>query len=482
MTNSIHKRLGRFHGFLLHFDLGLLTIVLLPFVLIAEKFIAPEKRASLWRRTAVWIIRTVLQLNNVELKIKHQGNIPSQPAIYAANHPSEMDGFMLLSILGHNTIIFTAPLDQFPAILKTWLKKMQAVDVRRDPIDDRRYPKGYSKQEAIDLATYYLRQGKNLIIFPEGHIEIMHVLHYFHTGAARISLKSHTPIVPVSLINADKIFPDGKHLYPDTVLITFGKVIATNKTAASKSTILNLRKQFEHAISYQLPSRYLPYLYNQRSKNVGVFVDIDRTIYESLSQKDLIAYLVWLHKIKAKEAFKVFYWLFLEKMHQIQHKDLMKKSLLILKGWDVAELQHEISQTFDKKLTAKIQYGLYPILKDHSEQNHSIVLVSEAIHPLAREFKKLLHARGSLDTRLESMHHCYTGETNCLCYKEQKARLVEQFAKRASINLKKSFAYADSSADIPFLSLIKYPTAVNPDDALLDYAVDHDWAVMLDAS
>jgi HAD superfamily hydrolase (TIGR01490 family) len=486
MDKSNSRKLQRFHSLMMNFDLGLFIFVLLPFVLMLEKFVRPKNRGALWRHIAVWVIKTVFNLNNVRTIIKNHHHLLS-PAIYASNHPSHMDGFLILTILGPKTILFTAPLKQFNWLLAIWMKKMETVDVRRDPVDDERYPSGHSKQKAIELAIKFLQEGKNLVIFPEGHIEILHVLHYFHTGAARIAIGSHTGIVPVSIVNAERVFPDQHHLAPGAIIVSFGEqLIMLKKLPATckptKEKVQQLQNEIQSAIVEHLPLRYLPNYYQEKNKHVGVFVDIDRTIYEGMSQKDLISYLFWLHQIPVRKAFKVAYWLFLEKLHKIQHIDLMRKALLVLKGWDVAELNKAVHETFEHKLLENIQYGFFPLLKDHAEVNHTIVLVSEVIHPLAREFKNLVHAKSSLDTRLETVHHCYTGKTNCLCYKEQKARLVQDFAKRANIDLNKSYAFADSRSDVPFLSLVKYPTAVNPDDALLDYAVDHDWQVILAAN
>lgn len=471
-----------------NFDLGLMTITLLPFILIAENFVRRQKRGDLWRRTAIWIIQTVFWLNQIEIKTKHLDEaVNRQGVIFAANHPSHLDGFLLLTILGRNNILFTAPLGQFPAVLRIWMRKMEAVDVRRDLIDDKRYPEAHSKEQAIQKAIHHLRAGQNLIIFPEGHLEILHVLHYFHTGASRIAISGHTPIIPVSIVNAEQLFPDQHHLYQGAILISFGQPIKPpnkqNKISTpARGEVLKLRQRIEHAIAEKLPLRYLPNYYRQRSKHIGVFIDIDRTIYQGLSQKDLIAYLFWLHKIHSRDAFKIFYWLFLEKLRQIEHADLMRQALLVLRGWDAAELNHEIHRAFEKKLMDKIQYGIFPLIKDHVEENHSVVLVSEVIHPLAREFKNFLDATGTLDTKLKTVHHCYTGETDCLCYKNEKARLVADFAERAGIELAKSYALADSGSDLPFLKLVKHPIAVNPDDELLDFAVEHDWQVILDAA
>ncbi|MBT5337637.1 hypothetical protein HN858_04445 [Candidatus Falkowbacteria bacterium] len=485
MTKKMHEKLGRFHGTLLKIDLAMLTFVLLPFVLILEKFYAPATRGDLWRKVAHWIVVSTFNINGVKLKIKQAKQTNTQGGnIYAANHASEMDGFMLFAILGHKTVLFTMPNQAFPPILKTWVKKMEAIDVIRDQIDAQSYPKANNKHQAIELAVNHLKMGHSLIIFPEGHIEKLHVLHYFHTGTARISLKSHTPIIPVSIVNADQVFPDESSLHPGTVLFSFGKPIKPDPNAKlfERPKVLNLRDKIEKQIVKHLPHRYLPPLYKQNPKNVGVFVDIDRTIYEGLSQKDLITYLMYLHKIKAKEAFKIFYWLFMEKTHHLPHKDLMQQSLMVLNGWDMAELDHYVHEAFQKKMLHKVQYGFFPILKDHAEAGHSIILVSEVIHPLAKEFKRFIKANASLDTKLKTVNHCYTGETPCLCYKDKKADLISKFAKRTGVNLNKSFAYADSYSDLQFLSLVKHPCAVNPDHELLEHAVENNWQVMLDAS
>jgi phosphoserine phosphatase len=490
MLEMQNKRAARWHGFCLNFCVGFFVISLTPYVLLLEQFYPRKKRGELWRKKAVWLIRKSYKLNGIQIHAHHSRNvIRTGPAIYAPTHPSEMDGLTMLGYLGPKTILFTAPLAVFPKPLAFWMRKMETVHVRRDPIDDARYPEGNSIPKAIKLAINHLKEGKSLVIFPEGHVEQIHVLHYFHTGPSRISLGSNVPIIPVALINADYVFPKPDHVQPGAIKMSFATPISPpavkEKDMFPSEKVLNLKHKLEKEIVDLLPLRYLPKYYYLRSKRVGVFVDVDRTIYNGFSQQDLIAYLMFLHKIEFKEAIRVFYWLFLEKLHKLQHTTLMKNSLLLLKGWDVAELQRAINKSFQKKLIENIQYGLYPILKDHAEHKHSVVIVSEVIHPLAKQFKTLIQGRASLDTKLEKVHHhtkaCYTGKTPCLCYKENKAKMVADFAQRAGIDLEKSYAYADSGSDIPFMNLVANPMAINPNKELLQYAVEHGWPIMEDA-
>ncbi len=484
MTKQMYEKLGRFHGLLLKVDLAILTFVLLPFVLIIEKFYKKENRANLWRTVACWITRTTFDLNGIKYKLKNAQEIINGPAIYAGNHSSEMDGFLLFAILGPKTILFTMPHDAFPAILKPWLRKMQSIDVARDEIDLQKYSHANSPAEAIRKAVEHLKNGCSLIIFPEGHIEKMHILHYFHTGTSRISLQSHIPIIPFSIINAENVLPEEGSAHPGTIIVNFCRALkpSLNDALDDRKKVRQLRDKMEQEIVANLPQRCIPPLYRQKRKDVGVFVDIDHTIYNGLSQKDLIVYLLHLHKMDYKEAYKIFYWLFMEKIGKIEHTDLMKKSLLTLHGWDLGDLDYYVHEAFAKKMLHRIQYGFYPLLKDHAEAGHKIILVSEVIHPLSKQFKNFVKATTSLDTKLQTTHHCYTGETPCLCYKQKKADLVKSFADHAQIDLAKSFAYADSHSDIPFLSEVKYPCAVNPDQELLTFAIKNDWDIMRDAS
>lgn len=490
MENETKTKLGKFHYFWLTFDIGLLTSLFLFPMIIIEKFYKIEKRGRFWRKMAMKIISASMRWNGVEVIVNHPENIvKDQPVIYASNHPSFFDGFMLITILGPDLVLVTAPLQQFPKILATWLRKMETVHVRRDPVDDKRYPGGESKPHAIRHAIRNLKNGNSILIFPEGHIELLHLLHYFHTGVARIAIGSHTPIVPISICNADKVFPTEHSAFPGPVTINFGKMMnpPTRKSATkmifSKAKVLRLRDEIEQAIVQMLPARYEPdYFKEPKTKRIGVFVDIDRTIYEGLSQKDLVGYLFSLHKLHYSEAFKIFYWLYLEKLNKIKHTDLMKKSLMILRGWDIAELKNVVHTSFKNKLIGNMQYGMLPILKDHAEQNHSIVFISEVIHPLAQEFKKFFRGRTTLDTKLETHNHCYTGQVNCLCYKDVKAKLLEEFSHKHHIDLQKSYAYADSGSDIPFLKLVKHPYAINPDEKLLKFALKKKLEIMEDAN
>src|SRR5581483_7981175 len=60
----------------------------------------------------------------------------------------------------------------------------------------------------------------------------------------------------------------------------------------------------------------------------------------------------------------------------------------------------------------------------------------------------------------------------------EKAVFVRRFADERGIDLKESTAYADDAADLPLLSCVGRPVAVNPDLRLRVTARSHRWPIL----
>lgn len=465
--------------------MGVGVVMATPLLLIFERFFPVHERPSLWRGVGGWVSGFAFRMSGIRLRVIGREHILPGPVIYAANHGSALDGFMLLTVLGPRVVLFTAPRAVFPKPVAFWMKKMGGIDVRRDMFDDARYPRTESKESAFRHVSHAFERGDSLIIFPEGHIEYLHVLHYFHTGAARISALTGIRIVPVAMIGAGEVFPDEHHTRPGIVIVHIGRALATPDEGAftDHAAVRRLRDALERRLVAMLPLRYLPPDYRAREPSrIGVFVDIDHTLYEGITLVDLLWYLFSLHKVHTGDIMRAFYWAFLERARVIPHEKMMQEELLALRGWNMGELRHLIDRAWDARMKKKVNYHLFTLLKDHAKRGHTIVLVTETIHPLAAEFRRVFGMRASIDTTLDTtIRHrkrCYTGKIRCLCYHAKKAALVRQFAEELHIDLGASYGYGDSAHDAPFLSLVGHPVAVHPDAELAAVARERGWAVL----
>ena len=59
-----------------------------------------------------------------------------------------------------------------------------------------------------------------------------------------------------------------------------------------------------------------------------------------------------------------------------------------------------------------------------------------------------------------------------------KASWIRNYAEREGLNLNDSYAYSDSMSDLPMLSIVGHPAAVNPDMRLRQTALHHDWPIL----
>lgn len=455
---------------------SLLLLETLPMLLV-EKFLRNDERAALWRLAAHRNCQIFLRLWKIDVSTLHTPRKTS-PVIFSSNHPSMVDGFVLFALLGPNVVALTAPFTSFGFPFNYWFWKMGFVDIQRDSDDAVKHPTANTKNEAFAKLFSYLDAGMDLLVFPEGHVERSHELHYIHTGIARLSMQGKVPIQVMSIVGMENIFFGGLGARPGKLTVRFGRLLhppAVSHYLPFRKVVKAFSRDIEAAIVSILPLRYLPSYYNVEDHNIAAFVDIDNTLYNGYSQKDFVRYLLKHKKISRWRPLKVVYWILLEKVKLLPHKQLMKLSLGVLGGFPVQQFNELCQEFFEQEAVHKINHHLLPTLKDHKAKGHLVIIVSEVVHPLASLFKRHIEATASIDTQLEKSHGTYTGQVNLLNYGFTKGELVAEFADRFSIDLQRSYTYADSISDLPLLYAARYKTVVHPDKRLKQVALANHW-------
>jgi 1-acyl-sn-glycerol-3-phosphate acyltransferase len=93
--------------------------------------------------------------------------------------------------------------------LKVWLVKMFFIGTGTIPVDR---TGGRAAQAALDTQLRVLREGRLAGIYPEGTRSPDGRLYRGKTGVARLALDSGAPVVPVVMLNSDRIQPPGRIL------------------------------------------------------------------------------------------------------------------------------------------------------------------------------------------------------------------------------------------------------------------------------
>jgi 1-acyl-sn-glycerol-3-phosphate acyltransferase len=135
-------------------------------------------------------------------------HVPDEgPAILASNHLSFSDSIFLPLVVPRH-VTFLAKSEYFTGRgVKGRLTAFFFKGVGQVPVDR---SGGSASQAAIDTGLRILGQGELLGIYPEGTRSPDGRLYRGRTGVARMALESGAPVLPVAMIDTDKIQPPGK--------------------------------------------------------------------------------------------------------------------------------------------------------------------------------------------------------------------------------------------------------------------------------
>ncbi|MGI8627613.1 MAG: lysophospholipid acyltransferase family protein [Geodermatophilaceae bacterium] len=161
-----------------------------------------------------WVLKFVLVGPILRLLFRPdvQGleNIPSKgPAILASNHLSFSDSIFLPLVVARR-VTFLAKSEYFTGKgIKGAFSRWFFRGAGQVPIDR---ASGTAAQDALDTGIRILREGKLLGIYPEGTRSPDGRLYRGKTGLARMALESGAVVIPVVMVDTDKIQPIGKKI------------------------------------------------------------------------------------------------------------------------------------------------------------------------------------------------------------------------------------------------------------------------------
>lgn len=216
--------------------------------------------------------------------------------------------------------------------------------------------------------------------------------------------------------------------------------------------------------------------------DAAAFFDVDNTIMQGAS---IYHFARGLHRRDffttgdiAKAAWQQVYFR-LAGVEDPEHIAKARSSALaFIAGHSVRELEEVGEQIFDEHMAHKIWPGTRALAQQHLDAGQCVWLVTAAPIEIAAVIARRLGLTGALGTVAEHVDGVYTGElVGELLHGEGKAVAVTAIAEREGLDLARCFAYSDSHNDLPMLSLVGHPCAINPDPKLRSHAKDQGWDV-----
>ncbi len=146
-------------------------------------------------------------------------------------------------------------------------------------------------------------------------------------------------------------------------------------------------------------------------------------------------------------------------------------------GWEVQQVRDIVAETLQTLIVPVIYREASSLIDEHHAAGRDVVIVSSSGAEVVEPIGALLGADRVVATRMVVEHGRYTGDIAFYAYGPHKAEAIRRLAEEAGYSLQDSYAYSDSSTDLPMLLEVGHPTAVNPDRALRKEALARGWPV-----
>jgi HAD superfamily hydrolase (TIGR01490 family) len=147
-------------------------------------------------------------------------------------------------------------------------------------------------------------------------------------------------------------------------------------------------------------------------------------------------------------------------------------------GHDVKEIRVIGEEIYNEFVSPAIWQGTIELAKEHLNSGDEVWLVTASPEDFANLIAERLGFTGAIGTKAEIKDGKYTGNlTGKLLHGKEKAIAIQEMARTRNIDLKECFAYSDSHNDLPLLSAVGNPRAINPDAKLRIIAFSQGWPV-----
>lgn len=157
---------------------------------------------------------------------------------------------------------------------------------------------------------------------------------------------------------------------------------------------------------------------------------------------------------------------------------LTRQGARAAKGWKQDQV-HEVAESVADELVAAVAPYARRVIEEHRAAGRRVVIATTTPADLITPMANRLGFDDVIATRYGVKDGRYNGEVDgFFVWGKGKRDAVVQWAADHDVSMAESYAYSDSYYDIPLLSAVGHPFAVNPDPRLTVFATSRRWPVV----
>ncbi len=218
---------------------------------------------------------------------------------------------------------------------------------------------------------------------------------------------------------------------------------------------------------------------NNTGTNYIAFFDLDRTIISLNSGKVFVKHAFKQGLMKVSDLIKAFFLLILYSLKLIDSTKIISSVVNWLKGVPVETIDLMTSEIFTDYLLESIHGDVITEISMHKKNGARVVILSSSIPPVCWKIAEHLGMDDVICSRLEVVNGIFSGQPDgTFCFGKEKANRLIDYCEKYNVNHYDSWYYADSTDDIPALSIVAKPVCINPDMRLRKEALRHKWTIL----
>ena len=212
-----------------------------------------------------------------------------------------------------------------------------------------------------------------------------------------------------------------------------------------------------------------------------VIFDLDNTILNGDSDYSWINFLInenYVDKHEYEKRNQYFYDQYYE--GKLDYDEWAEFALSTMKGKTPFDLEEPLSKFLSTVIEPMINIYALRLLHNHHHDNDIMLLASATNSVLVEPIARRLGFENIVATEVEIIDGVYTGKVyGRPALGQGKLTKVEEWAAQNNIkDFKDAIFYSDSINDLPLLSEVGVPIAVNPDDQLRNLSIKNNWEVI----
>ena len=154
-------------------------------------------------------------------------------------------------------------------------------------------------------------------------------------------------------------------------------------------------------------------------------------------------------------------------------------SLKPLTEHDISDLNQLHQQFMEQKIRPIMFPAAYKLIEKHKQAGDKTLIITATNRFVTEPIAVAFGISTIIATEPEFIDNRYTGNVAGIpCFQQGKVDRLNQWLQETGYELNDSWFYSDSHNDIPLLSLVSHPVAVDPDHTLEQHARDHGWDII----